>query len=1041
MQQSTGILDSFDADTLHFFSCAALFRDRFSIDWLVNILGKKASEVLSLLEDGVQKRWLARKKGGIFYFINPEIREELENRLSPREKERLHKRIVEVLIKETTTTCCETALLVLSHHIQQIKSNGKLCKLLLESGNICMKSFHLEDALKCYFKILHDLSGVETTESDDLFIKAAIQSSKATTAPQHNCLNISPFLEEALMRASRERQDNYRALLYMHLAKNEWLSSQYKKALEHFDQGWSLAEKLGSSTTLRSAHTLAIYFSFWKGCPREAISNYEKYAPDVQIYPAGTFPLLAAVLVGHCYAMNGQVTQGMGMLDAMQLQCQKRGDMFTAAYAVFSKGSILTYTGRVEEALLLMEPWVEKLKAGYNTCWAWPWGELEVATCYYLKEDHERARMHLQGFFKASTQLDIKARFYPYLFEICLGMKEGKFAPVEGLSLEEEIKESIAGENILMKGVAYRYKAILQMQEGAPFEEIVRSLDKSLDFLMQSGHKFELAKSEFELARQYAFQGNRDKAKEIALHGSNLFFYLDGNFIPDDIRNLMQGTSSDKDLLCEILKISQKISTIRDNRELVQAIISKANQVTGAERGAIFLLEDGGLRLRASKNLTLEEVNDVAFNSSREMMMEAVGTRKGLIRGANSSSQKGLNSEGMCSRICVPMILKNKVVGVLYNDNRLFKSTFEEKDINILAYFAAQAAIALDNAIKYEEIQNLSEKLRQENLYYVEELAQSHNFDDIIGESTAIYSVLKKIEQVANTNSTVLISGETGVGKEIVARAIHQHSDRQDKPFIRVFCNALPDTLIPSELFGHEKGAFTGATHRRIGKFELADGGTLFLDEIGDLPMDIQTRLLIVLQSKKFERVGGNDLIHSDFRLVVATNRDLEKELKMKRFRPDLYYRINVFPIYVPPLRERKEDISLLAQHFLKLYAAKMGKRVSMISQKSMNKLIQHEWPGNVRELENIIERGVILSTGTELQIPELDAAAESFASDRETSNTTLEQIEYQHILKCLQRTGGKIRGPGGAAEVLGIHPSTLDFRIKKLGIQKPGRN
>ncbi|MBN2397792.1 MAG: hypothetical protein JXI32_05375, partial [Deltaproteobacteria bacterium] len=197
MQQSTGILDSLDADTLHFFSCAALFRDRFSIDWLVNILGKKASEVLSLLEDGVQKRWLARKKGGVFYFINPKIREELENRVPPHEKEQLHKRIVEVLIKETTTSGCETDLLVLSHHIQQIKSDEKLCKLLLESGNICMKSFQLEDALKCYFKILHDLSGVETTESDDLFIKAAIQSSKATTAPQHNCLNISPFLEEA----------------------------------------------------------------------------------------------------------------------------------------------------------------------------------------------------------------------------------------------------------------------------------------------------------------------------------------------------------------------------------------------------------------------------------------------------------------------------------------------------------------------------------------------------------------------------------------------------------------------------------------------------------------------------------------------------------------------------------------------------------------------------------------------------------------------------------------------------------------------------
>jgi len=402
--------------------------------------------------------------------------------------------------------------------------------------------------------------------------------------------------------------------------------------------------------------------------------------------------------------------------------------------------------------------------------------------------------------------------------------------------------------------------------------------------------------------------------------------------------------------------------------------------------------------------------------------------------------QGSSHSESICSRICVPMILRDRVVGVLYNDNYLFKNTFKEKDLDILAYFAAQAAISLDNAMSYEEIQRLSEKLRQENLYYVEEQAQSRHFDDIIGESPAIYKVLEKIEQVASTGSTVLITGETGVGKEMVARAIHRHSPRQANPFIRVFCNSLPDTLIPSELFGHEKGAFTGAIHRRIGKFELADGGTLFLDEIGDLPMDIQTRLLIVLQSKEFERVGGNSLIHSDFRLIVATNHNLEKEVGGKRFRSDLSYRINVFPIWVPPLRERKEDIPLLAQHFLKLYAEKMSKIVSVITKESLNRLVQHEWPGNVRELENIIERGVILSTGTVLQLPELDTVATPLMSTHGVDNATLGEIEYQHILKCLESTGGKIRGPGGAAEVLGIHPSTLDFRIKKLGIQKPSK-
>jgi transcriptional regulator with GAF, ATPase, and Fis domain len=387
------------------------------------------------------------------------------------------------------------------------------------------------------------------------------------------------------------------------------------------------------------------------------------------------------------------------------------------------------------------------------------------------------------------------------------------------------------------------------------------------------------------------------------------------------------------------------------------------------------------------------------------------------------------------------LILRNEIIGILYNDNRLIKSDFSEANLRILEYFASQVAIALDNALSYEKIQSLNQKLKAENLYYVEQQRRSNNFEDIIGKSDGIEEVLRKIEQVANTDSTtVLILGETGVGKEMVARAIHRCSSRQDKSFISVFCNALSDSLLPSELFGHEKGAFTGATNKRLGRFELADGGTLFLDEIGDLPLDIQIRLLRVLQSKEFERVGGSDPILSDFRLIAATNRDLMQEVNTKKFRSDLYYRINVFPILVPPLRERKDDIPLLAEHFLKSIAVKMGKTFPGISHEAMNILIQYNWPGTIRELRNVIERGVILSDNINFRLPELNSNLTPVAVPNENKNATLKDVEYQHILNVLQKTGWKIRGQGGAAELLDIHPSTLDFRIKKLGIQKPDK-
>ncbi|MBU3916501.1 sigma 54-interacting transcriptional regulator, partial [bacterium] len=393
------------------------------------------------------------------------------------------------------------------------------------------------------------------------------------------------------------------------------------------------------------------------------------------------------------------------------------------------------------------------------------------------------------------------------------------------------------------------------------------------------------------------------------------------------------------------------------------------------------------------------------------------------------------SNENIRSRICVPMILRNKIMGVLYNDNRLLSSAFKESDLELLSFFAAQATIALDNARAYHEIKQLNHRLNQEKEYYREEHTQSIKSNDIIGESPAIKQVLSQMEQVAQTEATALILGPTGVGKELIARGIHNHSVRKDKPFIRVHCAALPENLIPSELFGHEKGAFTGANNRRIGRFELADGGTLFLDEIGDIPPDIQVRLLRVLQTKEFERVGGSETLRSDFRLVTATNKNLENEVKEGRFRADLYYRLNVFPITVPPLKERIEDIPLLAEYFLEVYSAKMRKSFSGISTEELEKLMRYDWPGNVRELENVIERGTILSKGSVFKPPDL-TVNDAYDTTQER-DLSLQETEKRHILYVLNKTGWKIRGAGGAAEVLKIHPSTLHFRMKKLGINR----
>ncbi len=592
----------------------------------------------------------------------------------------------------------------------------------------------------------------------------------------------------------------------------------------------------------------------------------------------------------------------------------------------------------------------------------------------------------------------------------------------------------IGGNNIYLQGIACRYQALLAEERGETHEAIMGLLADSAKRLAESGHRAELAMTYCELARQFSRQGRFDKARENAEKAAESIAPFGKDLLPDDTKALVRRTGSKDNLLEEILRLSQDIVAERDHREVAQRIISVSNRLTEAERGAIFLLEPKrklGITLRASKNLTAESIENARFAKSLQLIRKVSREGKGHIGPL-------AEHDGSPSCICVPMVLRGEVVGALYHDNRFLAKGFNREDLKLLSHFAGLAAFALDNAKAYEEITRLNQKLSQEKEYLEEQQLQDLYLDEIIGSSPAIGQVGLQIQQVAASDVSVLILGETGVGKELVARAIHHHSDRKNKPFIRVHCSALPESLIASELFGHERGAFTGAVARRIGRFELADGGTIFLDEIGELPHAVQVLLLRVLQSKEFERVGGSETIRSDFRLIAATNCDLEQKVKENQFRADLFYRLSVFPIRVPPLRNRKMDIPLLVDFFLKNYSTKLKKAVRHVRDEDLRRLFDYDWLGNVRELENIVERGVLLSPDGYLTVSELGVTHDEDVS--RASPVTLRESERQHILSALEKTGWKVRGPGGAAELLDIHPSTLAFRMKKLGIISPHR-
>jgi transcriptional regulator with GAF, ATPase, and Fis domain len=403
------------------------------------------------------------------------------------------------------------------------------------------------------------------------------------------------------------------------------------------------------------------------------------------------------------------------------------------------------------------------------------------------------------------------------------------------------------------------------------------------------------------------------------------------------------------------------------------------------------------------------------------------------------------HENGMREMVAIPLRENDKGFGGIFIYLKE-KGRLTQRSLSLLQGLCPPIAIGVANLWAYEKIESQLEeihhyksRLEEENLYLQEQIKTVHGFTEIVGSGSAMQKVFQLVSIVSPSDSTVLILGETGTGKELVAKAIHHASPRKDKLMIKVNCAALPANLVESELFGHEKGSFTGAVERRIGKFELASEGTLFLDEIGEMPLELQVKLLRAIQEKEIERIGGKNVIRTNVRIIAATNRNLRKEVEAGRFRSDLFYRLNVFPIHLPPLRDRREDLPTLASYFIGVQNQRSGKKITNISQRALESLMRYDWPGNVRELEHLIERSVLMTTGATIKEISLPADPDAVLSDitLDTSIRTLDELERDHILAVLKKCNHKVGGPGGAAELLRLPATTLHSRIKKLGIKK----
>jgi formate hydrogenlyase transcriptional activator len=496
----------------------------------------------------------------------------------------------------------------------------------------------------------------------------------------------------------------------------------------------------------------------------------------------------------------------------------------------------------------------------------------------------------------------------------------------------------------------------------------------------------------------------------------------------------------EKDRLRALVDINRTLASRLEVQSLLPLISECVTRVVPHDFAGVTLFEGDQENMKA---YVLSPERPQAMESGRPVSLkQTLSAQAFLERQAMTLTRDDLESHGssIAGRVlgagirtmrCVPLLTSTGTLGTLNVGSKRDKA-FSQQDEEILNQIAAQLAIALDNARAYREIQGLRDRLAQEKLYLEDEIRSELNFEEIVGESAELKHVLAQARTVAPSDSTVLILGETGTGKELIARAIHRMSKRRDASFIKVNCAAIPTGLLESELFGHEKGAFTGAVSKKIGRMELADKGTLFLDEVGDIPLELQPKLLRVLQDHEFERLRSNRTVRVDLRLVAATNRNLSKRITEGEFRSDLFYRLNVFPIHIPPLRVRRNDIPLLVRYFVKKIAWRMDKQIDTIPSQTMGALVNWHWPGNIRELENLIERSVILSEGPVLRSPLTELQVELPSDD-----ATLERAEREHIIRVLRECGGRVAGANGAAVKLGLKRTTLQSKMGKLKIER----
>ena len=824
---------------------------------------------------------------------------------------------------------------------------------------------------------------------------------------------------------------------------------EHEKALRCFNDFLKLARRVNDPRMVKSAILTACEFLFFKGRFSEVVGHYEKIAGSLEEFGDDEASLKAASLVGYCFVICGRIGRGIGLIETVRARGALLGLQPVTIFADQMMVLSLFEIRRTSEAEAYLNRLFELPEEALGHFISRAIND-ERAYILCAKGDFRGAYEYHQRGVRHARSLGWRHHPGPWTFEF-LDILESKGLVDEEVNYDSEISRLVGWDDLRMKGAAFRYRALRNLERNQAPGTVLSDLRKSEKYLKQAGAEVELARTRIALGRY--FQKKDPKAARSYLERAwAVLSRIDKNLFPRDLLETMPEERKLEVMVEKMIQINESLGTIQDQAAFLEKIIEVAMDFAMATRGTFIMMEPGGKpRQVVSRNLDPLLFETERFRMVRTLVVDAALKGQELIfpvqrvEGILPVEEGGRVYErvfmqaGILSFIGMPVQLAGRTYGYLCLDNRLGGEPFGPGHLTLIRFLCSQIGVGLSNLDTYREMRDLKDHFEEEAIFYKKEMGIAAPVEIVGSKSEGVRRVIDRIRQVAPTDSSVLVSGETGVGKELVAKAIHNLSFRKDGPFIPVNIAAIPSELVASELFGHEKGAFTGAHERHKGRFELANGGTIFLDEIGDLPPAVQVKLLRVLQEGTFERVGSSQPIKSDFRVVAATNKNLAAEVEKGSFRQDLYYRLDVFPIHVPPLRERTEDIPELVRYFVEKFCKQLGKRVTRIPREEMKKLVGHTWPGNVRELEHRVEQALILSDGNTISFPDPvqphGNAVVQQVYDGEIM--TLEEMERAYIERILNLTRWRVMGQGGAASILDMKPTTLFSRMKKLGIKR----